>query len=42
MEHEGKKIKIDGRKFMLNVLKLIGICGYDENSKLPGHIVTWA
>lgn len=34
MKHEGKTIKTDGHKVMLNALKLIGICGRDESSKL--------
>jgi hypothetical protein len=39
MEREGKNDKTDGRRLLLDALKLIGI---SQNSKLPRHIPTWA
>jgi hypothetical protein len=36
MEHEGKTIKPDGRKLLLDVLKLIGISRSDGVANYPG------
>jgi hypothetical protein len=35
MEYVGKKIKTDGRKFLLDVLKLIGVSGRD---RFPNYV----
>jgi hypothetical protein len=41
-EHERTKpIETDGRKLILDALKLIAISGRDKSSKQPRHIPTW-
>jgi hypothetical protein len=41
MEHEGKMMKTDGRKLLLDALKLIDTSRSDKSSKLPRHIPAW-